>query len=298
MEVRPRTHRPATAVLLMLAATVAFAGMAAFVKVLREDGFSTVEVMVFRASPGLPWLWYELHRRKVRLWPHAPRAVLVRALFGGGAMWASFKAMRVLTLAQNSVLLLATPAFVALLAPLLLHERPRRGTWVALVAALVGALVMMRPDRPSMEMPLVAGLLGLTAALLGALAHMSIRHATRFDAPETVVFHFALLVSAASFAVGWTDGGFRALPVGQPAFEVVGKVAAVGFLGTLAQLLMTYAYGHAQAAVVAIVGYAGIPLCYAIDFLVWGAGASASSLFGSALIVGAGVMLGRSQPRP
>jgi len=285
-------------VLLMLAATAAFAAMGAFVKVLREDGFSTVEVMVFRAAPGVPWLWCELRRRGARLWPNAPHVIFLRALFGGSAMWASFQAMRVLTLAQNSVLRLAIPVFIALLAPLLLRERPRRATYGALVIALFGALVMIRPDRPSLEMPVVAGMLTLTAALLGALAHICVRHATRFDAPETVVFHFMMLVSAASFAVAWMDGGFRALPADQSVLEVVGKVVALGLLGALAQLLMTYAYGHAQAPVVAIVGYAGIPLSYLIDLLVWDARASVSALLGALLMVVAGVILVGSRPRP
>ena len=77
------------AVLLMLLATALFAGMGAFVKILREDGFSTLEVMVFRAAPGVPWLWWELRRRGVRLWPHAPGVIFLRVLFGGTAMWAS-----------------------------------------------------------------------------------------------------------------------------------------------------------------------------------------------------------------
>jgi drug/metabolite transporter (DMT)-like permease len=291
-------QRPVAAVLFMLAATAAFAGMGAFVKVLREDGFSTLEVMVFRAAPGVPWLWYQLHRRGARLWPHAPHVIFLRVFFGGTAMWASFQAMRVLTLAQHNVLRLTMPVFVALLAPLLLREHPRRVVYGALVIALLGALVMIRPDRPSLEMPLVAGVLALTSALLGALAHICVRHATRFDAPETVVFHFMMFVSAASFAMGWIDGGFRTLPAGQPVLEVVAKVVAMGLIGALAQLLMTYAYGHAQAPEVVIVGYAGIPLSYLIDLLLWDAQASVSALLGAVLMVVAGVILMGLRPRP
>jgi len=282
----------------MLAAMAAFATMGAFVKVLREDGFSTVEVMVFRTAPGVPWLWYQLRRRGARLWPNAPHVMFLRVFFGGSAMWASFQALRVLTLAQHSVLRLTMPVFVALLAPWLLRERPRTAMYGALVIALLGALVMIRPDRPSLEMPLVAGALALTSALLGALAHIYVRHATRFDMPEAVVFHFMMLVSAVSFAVGWMDGGFRTLPADLSVLEVIGKVMAMGLIGALAQLLMTYAYGHAQAPVVAIVEYGGIPFSYLIDLLLWDARASLSALLGAVLMVVAGVMLVGSRPRP
>jgi drug/metabolite transporter (DMT)-like permease len=282
----------------MLLATALFAAMGAFVKVLREDGFSTLEVMVFRAAPGVPWLWWQMRRRGARLWPRAPGIIFLRILFGGTAMWASFQAMRFLALGQHSVLRLTMPVFVALLAPLLLRERPRRITYGALVIALVGALVMIRPDRPSLEMPMVAGLLVLGSALLGALAHIYVRHATRFDAPETVVFHFMLVVSVAALIVGWADGGFRALPASLSLPEAVGKIVAMGLVGALAQLLMTYAYGKAQAPVVAIIAYAGIPMSYGLDLLFWDAAASLSSLFGALLIVVAGVMLARSQPKP
>jgi drug/metabolite transporter (DMT)-like permease len=282
----------------MLAAMAAFATMGAFVKVLREDGFSTVEVMVFRTAPGVPWLWYQLRRRGARLWPNAPHVMFLRVFFGGSAMWASFQALRVLTLAQHSVLRLTMPVFVALLAPWLLRERPRRAMYGALVIALLGALVMIRPDRPSLEMPLVAGALALTSALLGALAHIYVRHATRFDMPEAVVFHFMMLVSAVSFAVGWMDGGFRTLPADLSMLEVIGKVMAMGLIGALAQLLMTYAYGHAQAPVVAIVEYGGIPFSYLIDLLLWDARASVSALLGAVMMVVAGVILVGSRPRP
>ena len=52
-----RTRR---GLLLMLAATAAFVGMSVCVKVLREAGLSTAEVIFFRTGPGLLWLWWTL----------------------------------------------------------------------------------------------------------------------------------------------------------------------------------------------------------------------------------------------
>ncbi|PRP90491.1 EamA-like transporter family protein [Enhygromyxa salina] len=279
----------------MLLATIAFAGMAAFVKVLREDGLTTSEVMFWRMAPGLVWVSIELRLRKQKLRPNAPWPVLLRSLAGLAAMSGYFYALRALTLIENAVLHLLQPVFVAVLAPLILGERLRRGAVLALLLALLGALVVVRPDlawRANIPMlPLAAG---AGAALCSALAHIMVRKSTARDSPELVVFWFTIAVSAAAVAVALGRGELAKLPAGLELGEAAWKITAMAGFGLAGQLLMTRAYGRAAAPLVAIVAYASIPASIVLD-LAWGVRPGLDEALGSVLLVVAGALLVRGR---
>lgn len=278
----------------MLLATVSFAAMAGFVKLLREDGLSTSEVMFWRTAPGLIWVAAELRMRGQPIWPHAPGLVVTRSLYGVAAMTFYFYSLRALTMIEYTVLHLLQPVIVAVLAPGMLDERLRRNAVLALVLALVGALVVLRPDRAlRADLPVLAGLAGMAAALCSALAHITVRKAMAEDSAECVVFWFTVVVSGCALISGLVLGEFRGLPEGLDLGEASWKVAGVAGFGLAGQLLMTRAYGQASAPMVAIVAYAAIPLAVAVDRLGWGVVPSASAVIGSLLMVGAGVLLVR-----
>ncbi|MFV8751054.1 DMT family transporter [Nannocystaceae bacterium ST9] len=282
--------------LLMLLATAAFAVMALFVKLLREDGLSTSEVMFWRTAPGLAWVWAELRVRGQRLWPNAPGLVVTRSLYGVAAMSFYFYSLRALTMIEYTVLHLLQPVIVAVLAPAMLHERLRRNAVVALIVAIVGALVVLRPDRAMRaDLPVLALLAGMAAALCSALAHITVRKAMAKDSAENVVFWFTVVVSICALLGGLAQGEFRGLPAGLELLEASWKIAGLAGFGLAGQLLMTRAYGKASAPVIAIVAYAAIPMAIAVDLLAWSVLPSASAVVGSLLMVGAGVLLVRGR---
>ena len=133
--------------LMMLGAVASFTVMVAFVKLLRGGGMSTVEVVVWRMAPGIPWVLFEIYRRKAPLLPRRPWPVAARVACGGIAMGTYFWAVDQLSLFQNTVLHLSQPVFVAVLAPIFLKERLRGFAVLALGLALVGALVVVVPPE-------------------------------------------------------------------------------------------------------------------------------------------------------
>lgn len=291
------TARPRRGLLLMFAATAAFVGMSVCVKLLREDGMGTAEVIFFRTTPGLLWLWFELRvRRKVDLRPHRRDLVYARSLFGVASMAASFYVVQQLTLVQHNILGLLQPVFIALLAPVLLRERMHAVIVAALALAAGGAAMVLSPGVDMTGVPLVPAVISIAAALLSALAHMMIRATARSEAPEVVVFHFAL--HASLFGLLWSLGAGELLRL----FDHVGAatlvpIAGLGLLGLLGQILMTRAYAHAPATLVAIVAYVGIPMSLLADLVLWDARAGVTSLLGALLMVAAGLLLTR-WPRP
>lgn len=296
VEARAVEARGRLGLLWMLLATTCFVGMAAFVKVLREDGLTTSEVMFWRMAPGLAWVWVELRVRRQRLWPKRPGPIVLRSFAGLTAMGCYFYALRALTLIENAVLHLLQPVLIAVLSPMILGERLRRSAVYALVIALLGALIVIRPDQAwRARVPLLPMAVGATAALFSALAHIMVRKATARDSPELVVFWFTVVVTVSTLVTGVVRGAFLAgLPMGLELAEATWKVCAMAGLGLAGQLLMTRAYGRAAAPVVAIVAYASIPASILLD-LAWGVRPGLDEAVGSLLMIAAGVVLVRGR---
>lgn len=280
----------------MLAATGAFVGMSMCVKLLREAGLSTAEVIFFRTGPGLLWLWWTLRVHRQSLRPHRRDLVYLRSVLGIGAMATSFYAVQALTLVQHNVLGLLQPVFIALLAPLFLGEPLRRVVMAALALAAGGAFLVIAPGADLGVVPLLPACFGVASALLSAGAHMAIRRSMATESPEVVVFHFAVHATLFGLLWGISQGDFPARVVAHVTGETLLPLLGLALLGVLGQLAMTRAYGHAPASLVAIVAYAGIPMSLVGDLLLWGAHPGLSSAFGAIFMVAAGYLLTRRQP--
>jgi drug/metabolite transporter (DMT)-like permease len=289
-----RTRR---GLLLMLAATAAFVGMSMCVKLLREAGLSTAEVIFFRTGPGLLWLWWTLRVHHQSLRPVRRDLVYLRSVLGIAAMATSFYAVQSLTLVQHNVLGLLQPVFIALLAPLLLAEPMRRIVVAALVLAGGGALLVLAPGADLGVVPLLPACFGVASALLSAGAHMVIRRSMATESAEVVVFHFAVHATVFGMLWGISQGDFFARVAEHVSGETLLPLLGLALLGVLGQLAMTRAYAHAPASLVAIVAYAGIPMSIAGDVLLWGAHPALASAVGVVLMIAAGFLLTRrSQP--
>jgi drug/metabolite transporter (DMT)-like permease len=221
---------------------------------------------------------------------------VTRSLYGVAAMTFYFYCLRALTMIEYTVLHLLQPVLVAVLAPAMLQERLRRNAVLALILALLGALIVLRPDRAMRaDLPMLAVVAGMAAALFSALAHITVRKALAQDSAECVVFWFTVVVSGCALLGGLGLGEFRGLPAGLDLLEAGWKIAGLAGFGLAGQLFMTRAYGKASAPVVAMVAYAAIPMAIAVDLLSWSVMPSASGVVGSLLMVGAGVLLVRGR---
>jgi drug/metabolite transporter (DMT)-like permease len=281
----------------MLGATTSFVGMQTVVKLARERGMDTTDVMLYRTAPGLPLLWWSLRRRGLGLWPEEPGDVVVRSLLGTLAMGTNFAALTWLSLAQFSTLGLSNPVFVALVAPWLLHEKAKAHRWIAMPLGLGGALVLLAPALGARSVPAIAALLGLASALFSAFAQIWVRKATANDPAERVVFHFAAVVSVLALLFGLASGHFRALPPGFSAASFVRSVVLMAGFGTLGQVLMTRAYSQGEASTVSLVAYAGIVLSMLSDLALWHVLPAPSAVLGAGLMVAAGFVLVRGERR-
>ena len=182
------------AALLMLASTVGFGLMAVCIR-LASQTEPVAEIAFFRTLFGraglLPVLaWPALrgggaaaHLRQV-LRTTQLRRYFIRCLIGMVSMWMGFWAIANLPLAQAVSLAYSSPIFVTIAAVLLRGERVRVRRWLAVVAGVIGVLVIVRPWSHAFS---TGSLVAVGAAVITAIVAIQIKQLSHHDGSDTIV---------------------------------------------------------------------------------------------------------------
>lgn len=280
----PRQRFPGMArlhgIALMILAGVAFAAMAALVKVSRR--LPVVELVFLRSLFALGGLSAILCRQ--RRWPRAANRplLLARTITGLAAVATYFYAIARLDLATASLLNQTSPVFVVALAWFLPGERPARSTILLVLLAMLGCALLLTPRWTLAAADPVPGLVGLSSGVLSALAYTSVRQLRRTDRAIDIVFYFtssALLVSIPFML-------HRFVP---PTGVEWAAMAGAGLAAAAGQLFMTKAYQVERAAVVSPFIYACVLVSALFGFVFWSEAPTLLAALGGMLIVGSGI---------
>lgn len=243
-------------ILLRIAATLAFAVMGACIKAL-GNVVPLGQVVFFRSAfaliPLVAFLWWSGNFPQ-GLGTARPFGHAARCLMGAMAMFTSFATIRLLPLAEATMLSYLAPALTALMGWALLGERLdcRRAAGVAL--GLAGGLAFSLPAL-SGSLPdgvLLGLMLGVVTAILTAGALIQVRRLTMLgEAAGAIAFWFATvsaLAGAATLPLGWTK------PDGLQLLLLLGT----GLSGGVAHILMTLSFRHAEATALAPYEYLSV----------------------------------------
>jgi drug/metabolite transporter (DMT)-like permease len=277
-----------TGLFLMVLSAASFSAMAAFAKLLLP-GVPTQAVVLSRATIMAVAFGALAHWKGVSLVGKRPVRLLLRGLLGYGAVTCYFHSVQVLPIGDAILLQYSHPVFVAVLAPLLLSERIGRWHWWLVLGALCGVALIVGPSG-TIRSDAVVGLVG---SVLSGLAYITVRDLSKTEHPLTILFWFpAVMVPGALF--GAIHAGARSIP--QNATEVVGHlmVTATGLIGQFALTEGLARTGAARATAVTMTGPV-FGMMFGIAF--FGTLPSAASLAGTALVVGALILLARNRPR-
>jgi len=295
-----RSDRPLFGILCINGAVAVFVIMDAVIKAV-SDTIPTGEIVFFRnLFAFVPILAFMLRSGGISLRTRDPLGHLLRGVFGVGAIFCYFLSYKLLPLSEAIALGLSIPIFLTLLSIPLLKEQVGLRRWAACIAGFIGVLVMTRPGsllgggladgswRPAVLLP-VAG------AFSYALAMISVRRLTATEPSGTIVFHFTLFATCAALAtapLGWISPGLA------PYFRWVWPAAAdwpyaiaIGLLGGCAQILLTLAYRHAAASLVAPFEYMALIYGFLLGFAVFGERPDRYLVLGGALVVGSGLYI-------
>lgn len=281
----PLSNRPALGALLLICGELLLAVMAAMIKHLADQGIAS-EVMVFcRNLFGLlfllPLLWRGGLRqvRTRRIGIH-----LLRAATGVGAMFLFFYTIAHVTLAEAVLVKMTAPFFLPLVALLWLGEKVRTTTWWAIVLGFSGVMLILQPGGNFNPVLLLA----LASAALMAVAKVSIRRMADSEPPRRIVFWFGVFSTLISALPMWR---VTVWPEGQQWLWLL----AIGAIATGAQLAMTHAYQLASPGRIGVYNYSSVIWAVLLGWWFWGETLALTFLFGSLIIVAAGIWNLRSQ---
>jgi drug/metabolite transporter (DMT)-like permease len=279
-----------TGVVLKLASTLVFTVMVVLIKIAAER-VPPGELVFARAAFGtIPILVMLAFRRElsVALRTARPFGHLRRAVVGTASMLCWFTSLSYLPLPDATAINYSGPLFGVVFAALLLHERVRIYRWSAVALGFVGVLIVLSEqidvgggfvgDRA------IGGLFALFAAIFAALAMVTVRQLTATETTGAIVFYFsasAALLSLLTLPLGWV------VPDGPTALILI----CAGLVGGVGQVLLTEAYRHAEASVIAPFDYANMLWVVIAAFVVFGDIPTVSVLVGSAIVIASGAFV-------
>jgi S-adenosylmethionine uptake transporter len=281
--------RPAVPFMVATGAIMVFTTMDAVVKSL-PHALPTIEVVAMRFLFGIPLVLLVMwHGRSG--WPSRAswKANTPRGLLNVASTLLFFTALRYLPFAEALSLSYLAPLILAVLATLMLGERLRGSVVAAVLLGLVGVGVIAR-DALRSQGGLSTDLVGIAAAMGSAVTYATnnalLRRQARHEHPAAIVFtqHVIPALAALPFAaVQWQ-------PPAPAHWATFGVLAVLGVSG---HFLLTWAYGRAQAGVLAVVDYLALPYAALLGWVFFGEVPAPAMWLGAALIVAASVLVTR-----
>ena len=220
--------------------------------------------------------------RSTRPWLQSARALCLV-----GSLVCLFSSLRVLPLAEATIISFTAPLFVVALAGPMLGEPVGWRRWAAVLAGLVGAMLVIRPGSDLFQW---AALLPLVGAVFFALFSLITRWLGPADPPTTTLFYTTFVGSVVltlMAAVVWVT----------PTWTEVAWFWLSGALGVIAHLALVQAMLHADASIVAPLNYVRLIWAISIGIVVFGDWPSTGELVGGAVIVASGLYVVYSAAR-
>lgn len=268
--------------LLALLAFAIYATHDVVVKFLGAE-YHAIQIIFFAGLLSFPLVTIMLmnDRTDGHLRPVHPGWTALRALATVITGVSAFYAFSVLPLAQTYAILFAAPLLITLLAIPVLGEKVgiRRG--LAVVAGLIGVLIVLRPGAGAFGLGHIAA---LTAAVAASFASVIVR---KIGAKERsvalllypMVANFVVLGAALPYV-------YRPMPIAH--LGMLGIVAAFGFV---ASLLIIAAYRRAEAVIVAPMQYSQMIWATIYGALIFNETPDGWTLAGAAVIIASGLYI-------
>lgn len=281
-------------ILLMLLASLSFAVMGGFAKVLSET-IPPLEVTFFRNIAGVILVGLTLWKLPLKQSGGKPFLLLFRGTMGFLALLAYFYIMAFIPLGEAVTYNKTSPIFVAVFAYLFLGEKLPKSALLAIVVGFVGILLVAKPDGLSFDK---YDLLGIFSGIGAALAYTSIRELRKYYDTRAIVLSFmgvgtigpVLLMLMAPY-VDAPDFDFLFAEYVMPSKNEWALVIGLGLFATASQLLMTKAYELTKAGIVGTISYSNIIFAVIIGTMLGDPVPDFWTIFGIILVISAGLMV-------
>jgi len=254
-----------------------------FAKKLGEAGMPILIVVWARALfGGLMTLPFALQAEGARAFrPAQPLRQLARAVLLFGATFLFFQSLKYLPIADALAIFFVNPLVIVILSALALRERvgPRR--WAAVAVGFIGTLIIIRPGivevNPGTLYALGAGVaLGsyfvMTRAMAGVADAMVLNFQTSLIGAALMTLVLPLLWVSPT-PVQWL------------------MLAALGVIATLGHVLITKAYEHAEASLLAPLAFTEIIMATVLGYAFFGDLPDRWTVLGVAILIGSAIYI-------
>ncbi len=283
---------PSRAITLKLVSVLVFTLMSTCIKAVSPE-IPPGEAVFFRSFfalvPIVSYLVYE-GALTTAFATANPVGHLWRGSFGGLAMGLNFLALGLLPLPEVIAIGYASPLLATIFAAIFLNETVRLYRWSAVIAGLIGVLVVLSPrltfiaGAPLGGPETLGAIAVLGGAICGAAAMVSVRRLVQVERTPTIVFYFSVFTSVASLFT---------IPFGWPvpnAWQAAILITA-GLLGGIGQILLTESYRHGDTSTIAPFEYTSILFGLVIGYFLFDELPTPVMLAGVAIIVAAGMFI-------
>jgi drug/metabolite transporter (DMT)-like permease len=182
-------------------------------------------------------------------------------------------------LAHSQAIFSSGPLFVALLSMPLLGERVGWRRWTAIIAGLLGVLLILKPDDNSFD---INFLIPISSALIFAIYVISTRLVSRDDSSMTSFFYTGVAGAVAITLIGpfyWTT----------LAPQDWAWMLLLCITGTTSHFFLIKAYELLDASEVQPLTYLQLVFASIIGVSIFGETLNLNMILGSAIVVGAGI---------
>jgi len=193
----------------------------------------------------------------------------------------AFYAFSVLPLTQVYAIVFATPLFITILAIPILGEKVRIRRWLAVIAGLIGVMVVLRPGGGDLSLGHLAALL---AALGGSVASIIVRKIGPEERPVVLLLYpmlanFILMAAALPFV-------YEPMPI-----EHMGFVGIMSVLGWIGGVVIIKAYNAGEAVIVAPMQYSQILWATAYGMVFFNETPDGRTVLGAGIIIASGLYI-------
>jgi len=184
---------------------------------------------------------------------------LVRDIGGIMATFCLFFSLKTTSLVTGMLLLNAAPLWVPLISFLWLRLQIKGYLWIGIILGFVGVLLILKPGAEILAIGTLAALLSgiLTGVTLIAIHKLAVTEPT-----HRILFYYFLLGTIVTLPLALFHARI-------PSLEDFFCLLGIGFSTILGNLLITYAFKHGKASVLAPISYTAVVYSGILGWLIW-----------------------------
>ncbi|MBU1667915.1 DMT family transporter [bacterium] len=288
-------------ILFMLLASLSFAVMGGFAKVVSEV-LPPVEVTFFRNIFGVALIGFAIYKSPLKQIGGKPLLLFFRGAMGFVALLAYFYIIAYIPLGEAVTYNKTSPIFVAIFAYLFLNEKLSRWAILAIGIGFAGIVFIAQPVGGTFDK---YDILGIFSGIGAALAYTSIRELRQYYDTRAIVMSFMgvgtlaplLLMLVTPYVNPPQSLDFMFAEFVMPKGIIWLYVLMMGLSATLSQVLMTKAYELTKAGIVGTISYSNIVFAVIIGVMLGDPIPNIWTFLGILLVITSGLLVALSKEK-